>query len=371
MQETAADEVHPFAPWGRQSAERGIEGKHIGDLSKGDIFLCMFMENPMAKILDWDARIGGRVRLRDLHILLAVVQCGSMAKAAAQLRVSQPAVSEAIAGLERALDVRLLDRGRRGVEPTAYGSALLKSGRAAFDELRQGIKQIEFLSDPAAGELRIACPESISSGILGPIIKRMSERYPRVRLFVEPFLFSGRPLFPQLENREVDLVFTRSSTPPTQKDFAVEILFNDRIRLAAGKHGPWARRRKIDLAELVGEPWITVPSDDIGGAVLLDAFRARGLEPPRITVTTYSIHLRNSLAANARFIAALPDSVLRFNTDNLRQLPINLPEPPWSVAIVTPKKQNSNPVVQRFIDCARELAKSITGEARRPEPHVA
>src|SRR5882724_7076436 len=160
----------------------------------------------MAKIVDWDARIGGRVRLRDLHI-------------------------------------RLLDRGRRGVEPTVYGNALLESGRAAFDELRQGIKQIEFLSDPTAGDLRIACPESISSGILGPIIKQMSELHPRVRLFVEPFLISARPLFPQLDNREVDLVIMRPSTPLKQDDYAVEILFNDRIRLAAGKHGPWGRRR--------------------------------------------------------------------------------------------------------------------------------
>src|SRR5438105_12122874 len=97
---------------------------------------------PMAKIADWDARIGGRVRLRDLHVLLAVAQCGSMAKAAEKLGVSQPTVSEAVAILEHALDVRLLDRGRRGVEPTAYGNALLASGRAAFDELRRGIKQI-------------------------------------------------------------------------------------------------------------------------------------------------------------------------------------------------------------------------------------
>src|SRR6266571_1906016 len=116
----------------------------------------------MAKIVDWDTRIGSRVRLRDLHILLAVVQCGSMAKAARQLGVSQPAVSEAIAGLEHALNVRLLERDRRGVRPTVAGTALLADGRGAFDELRQGIKQIELLSDPTAGDLRIACPESIS-----------------------------------------------------------------------------------------------------------------------------------------------------------------------------------------------------------------
>jgi DNA-binding transcriptional LysR family regulator len=319
----------------------------------------------MAKILDWDARIGRRVRLRDLHILLAVIQCGNMARAARQLGVSQPAVSEAIAGLEHALGVRLLDRARRGVEPTAYGTALLKSGRAAFDELRQGIKQIELLSDPSAGELRIACPESISSGILGPIIRRLCERYPRVRLSTESFLFSGRPLFPQLDNREVDLVFTRSSIPITQNDVRAEILFNDRIRLAASAHGSWARRRKIELDELIGEPWIAAPADDIGGAVIVDAFRARGLEPPRVSVTTYSVHLRNSLAASAGFIAALPESVLRFNNENLRELPIDLPTPPWSVLIITPKRRTSSPVVEHFIDCAREVARSMDGPRSR------
>jgi DNA-binding transcriptional LysR family regulator len=321
----------------------------------------------MAKIVDWDARIGGRVRLRDLHILLAVVECGSMAKAARQLGVSQPAVSEAVASLEHALSARLLERGRRGVEPTIYGHALLKSGRAAFDELRQGIKQIEYLRDPAAGEVRIACPESISAGILGSVIRQMSERYPRVRLVVEPFLISARPLFPQLDNREVDIVFTRPSVPlRPNAEYATEVLFNDRIRLVVGKSGRWAKRRKIELAELADEPFITVPADDIGGSVLVEAFRARGLEVPKISVTTFSIHLRNSLAINARFIAALPESVLRFNKDeNLRELPIDLPEPPWPVLMVISNNRSLSPAVERFIDCTRAVAKSLVDASRR------
>src|SRR5262245_2772238 len=125
-----------------QFESRRFDHPWRGGLSKGAFLLWILTRNPMAKIVDWDSRIGGRVRLRDLHILLAVVQSGTMAKAARQLNVSQPAVSEAIASLEHALGVRLLDRSRRGVEPTNYGSALLKSGRAVFDELRHGIKQI-------------------------------------------------------------------------------------------------------------------------------------------------------------------------------------------------------------------------------------
>src|SRR6476659_9424933 len=105
--------------------------------------------------MEWSERIGRRIRLRDLHILLAVVQCKSMGKAAEHLAVSKPVVSKVIAALEKVLGVRLLERDRHGAEPTIYGAALLKRGVAAFDELREGVKDIELLADPAAGELRI------------------------------------------------------------------------------------------------------------------------------------------------------------------------------------------------------------------------
>src|SRR4030081_2047352 len=91
----------------------------------------------------WETRIGRRLRLRDLHVLLTVVQGGSMAKAAQRLAVSQPAVSKAIADLEHTLGIRLLDRGPLGVHPTLYCTALMRRGLAAFDELRQGVLEIE------------------------------------------------------------------------------------------------------------------------------------------------------------------------------------------------------------------------------------
>src|SRR6476646_4742713 len=113
-------------------------------------------------ILEWESRLGRRLKLRDLHILSTVVQWGSMSKGAARLGMSQPAVSEAIANLEAALEVPLLDRSPRGIEPTAYARALLRRGDIVFDELQQGVRDIEFLSDPTRGEVRIGCPESLA-----------------------------------------------------------------------------------------------------------------------------------------------------------------------------------------------------------------
>src|SRR6516162_3431108 len=101
-----------------------------------------------------DDQIRRRLKVQNLHILITVVEAGTMGKAAERLNTSQPAISRAIADLERTIGVRLLDRHRQGVEPTEYGRALVDSGSAMFDDLHQGLKKIEFLADPTGGEVR-------------------------------------------------------------------------------------------------------------------------------------------------------------------------------------------------------------------------
>src|SRR3984893_6860700 len=107
--------------------------------------------------MQWHERIGRRLKLRDLHILLAVVQRGSMAKAA-------------IADMEYTLGLRLLDRTRHGVEPTTYGRVLIKRGMTIFDELKQAAQELDFLADPTVGELRIGSSQSMAAGLLPAII---------------------------------------------------------------------------------------------------------------------------------------------------------------------------------------------------------
>lgn len=162
----------------------------------------------MAPARDWERRIGGRLKLRDLHILATVVQWGSMAKAAVHLAMSQPAVSEAIATLEAALGVRLLDRSSRGVAPTIYAVALLKRERVVFDELQQGIKEIESLLNPTAGEVRLATAEVLAAGLVPEVIDRVVRRYPQI--FVRVMLANPTTLeFRELRERDVDLLLAR------------------------------------------------------------------------------------------------------------------------------------------------------------------
>jgi DNA-binding transcriptional LysR family regulator len=130
--------------------------------------------------MDETERIERRLKLHDLRVLMSVVERGSMAKAAERLATSQPAVSRAIGDLEHSLGVRLLDRGPRGVVPTPYGRALIKRSVAVFDELRLGVKDLEFLADPTAGEVRIVAPMAFAAGFVTAVIDRFTRRHPRV-----------------------------------------------------------------------------------------------------------------------------------------------------------------------------------------------
>jgi len=328
----------------------------------------------MARKIDWESQVGRRFKLRDLHVFFTVVQWRSMAEAAKRLGVSQPAVSEIIADLEHTLGVRLLDRSPQGVEPTIYGNELLKGGTAAFDELKQSIRNIEFLSDSHVGEIRIGCPESLAASILPPVIQAFSERYPRVVLHVNDIV--SPPLhWPELRERRLDVVLERLVRPLTKEtdDLNIEVLFDDTVVVAAGAQSRWAGRRKIDLAELVDEPWILMPPDSWNTRMVTAAFETRGLPPPKISLVTFSVHLRINLLASGRYLTAFPRSVLRINRDRfpVRILPIDLCADPWPVAVVTLKNRTLSPVVKLFVDHLRDFVNTnVTGRqpARVPAP---
>jgi DNA-binding transcriptional LysR family regulator len=242
--------------------------------------------------------------------------------------------------------VKLLDRSPRGVVTTAYGQALLRRGGAAFDELRQGINEIELLSDPAAGEVNIGCPESIAT-ILPPVIDAFRRLCPRASLGIDYEIattFASR-----LRDRALP-------EDRANDDFKLDILFDDDLVVAAGAQSRWARRRRIDLAELHQADWIMPGPDSWAHRVTTEAFRDRGLDMPRIGVRSLSGHLQANLLARSDFVTVVARSVLNFYRQRfaLKELPIKLPAPPWPVAIVTLKDRTLSPVAGRFIECARK-----------------
>jgi DNA-binding transcriptional LysR family regulator len=299
-------------------------------------------------------RIERRLKLHEVRVLMATVDAGSMGKAARRLHTSQPAISRTISDLEHALGVPLLDRSPQGIEPTEYGRALIRRGLAVFDELKQSIKDIEFLADPTAGELRIGCNPFLAPTFVSVVVNLISRRCPRI--VFDLVSSQTAVLNRELSERSVDLLITR---PTADERMAFEFLFDEPCVIAAGAQSPWVRRRRIELAKLVDEPW-TLPQP--GGAmasVAMEAFRASGLDYPRATVVTDSPQVRMSLLADGRFLTILQASALRFPTKRpeIKVLPVKLAIMPFG--IVTLKNRTISPVAQLFIDTAREVAKPL------------
>jgi DNA-binding transcriptional LysR family regulator len=278
-----------------------------------------------------------------------------MSKAAARLSISHPVVSKTISDLEQLLGVRLFDRHPQGVELTAYGKVLLDCGVAVFDDMRQGLRQIEFLTNPDTGELRIGCPEVEIAGIIPSVVESFLKQYPRARLHVVHANTSMKQ-FAELRSRDVDLLIGRVPIDLAEDDLSVDNLFSESLVAVAGHGSPWTRRRDLELVELADEPWVLPPYDSVRGPLIAEIFRVNGVRPPQPSVTTLSLQLTTSLIATGSFFGFVPRSVAyaRATQSHLCILPLRIPDHQIAVDVITIKYRTLNPLAKRFIDCTRE-----------------
>lgn len=313
--------------------------------------------------MKWTDRIGRRVKLRDLHIVLAVADAGSMTRAAEELAVSYPVVSKTISDLEHTLGVKLFDRSISGVEPTHYGRALLTSGVAVFDEMRKGLQQIEFIKQPDAGDLRIGSSIVVDAGLLPAVIERFAKDFPKAVLHVIHENIATQQ-YDSLRNRNVELVLGRIPATMNEPDLVAETLFDEPNVVAAGADSPWAKRRKVMLADLMEEPWVLAQPGSLTRTLQDQVFRNSGLEPPSATALTVSLHLYMRLIETGRWLGLVPGSAVRFGGKEMRikVLPVKITSPPAPVGIMTVRSRTLTPLAERFIDCARKVA----GSAQRP-----
>jgi len=313
--------------------------------------------------MPWDERVGRRLKLRDLQVLRTAARLGSLGKAANELAISQPAVSKAITDLERLLGVRLLERSPKGVEPSIYGQALLNCSIAVFDELKQGVNDIDCLADPTAGEIRIACPPAIASTLLPPVLEGFVQKCPRAVLHFDE-LTAAPPShnFRELRERRYDLILERwlpeTGDRSADDDIQIEFLFDDPLVIVAGPKSRWAgRRRKIDLAELINEPWIIQGTHTLNHRTLAQACSVRGLATPKASMVTLSVSAITHFLANGPFITSMPRSVAYFKS--LKVLPVDLPTQPWTVNIARLRNRTLRPVVERFIAHLRDFTRPM------------
>ena len=205
----------------------------------------------------------------------------------------------------------------------------------------------------------MASGDTGAAGLLASAIDRLAARYPEILVRVTQA--SAEPLgYPELRERHVDVVLARVSRMFAHAELDVDVLFDAPPCVAAGLSSPWARRRKVDLAELVHERW-TLTSDQVIQESVLAAFRARGLQPPRAQVIVSSMLLRSRLLATGRYLTVLPASVLAHNARawGIKALPIQLDLQPMCLTLMTLRRRTLSPVARLLMEQLRALCRPL------------
>ena len=308
--------------------------------------------------MKWEDRVGRRLRLKDLHTLQTVAEVGSMAKASERLALSQPAISKAISDMEQTFGAPLLNRTSRGVELTQSGHLLVGRARIIFDEIRQGVSDIEQISDPTQGEVRIGTTEPMTV-VVSEIIGRLVRKYPRIRYHV--LVSDTDTLGRELRERALDVLVTRWVSPLVADDLAANVLFKSPLAVMAERHHPLLLRKKLNLVDLMGEQWTLSPAGSFLGRIVVDLFQRRKLPVPLAVVTTISIYMRLNLLASGRFLTVLPLIMLRHRSNSawLRALNVDLSDSSAPIASVTLKKRRGAGAVKLFQEACVEVCKSM------------
>jgi DNA-binding transcriptional LysR family regulator len=296
-------------------------------------------------------RLSHQIGVGDMEIIVAIAKLGSMAKAAQALATSQPAVSRAIAELEATLGLRLLDRYPRGVALTRYGEALARRAAIVLDELAQGMREMEFLSDPTTGELYMGSPEPLTEALLPEVIRHFWRKYPRVLINVVP---SRSGEYGNLRERKIDFMVGRTPEGFSAPDIEKDVLFHEDVFVVCGLLNPWARRKKISLADLANEKWVVT---NAAFEPMPRCFMILGLPVPRPSIAAQSAFLRNTLVASGEFLAVLSSPqliALRHQNLRVKVLPIDLSKFETEIAVFKLKNRALSPVARLFIEQTRE-----------------
>lgn len=289
-------------------------------------------------------------------MFLAAVRHGNLTEAAAELGVSQPALSKSIKALERSLGVRLLDRGRFGVAPTPAGEALLQHGQVVEAELRHASGAIEALKGARGGHVLVGCGPTEANRLLPLALVHLARAAPDLRVTVLYGL--NESLMPWVKMGEVD--FALSSVPSRASDSALahETLFTETgVVVARGGH-PLAQRRGIAPSDLLQEQWILPRRRELERLAFDDFFIRHGIEPPEARVETTSTALMKSMVMQSDTLTFIPRELIWWEVQARQLVPLQVRGTDWTrlVGITRRRRGSISPAALRLIESLREVA---------------
>lgn len=250
----------------------------------------------------------GAVELRHLRYFLAVADDLNFTRAAAKLRVAQPALSRQIRQLEEELGVALFERNRRAVRLTAAGEAFLAEARSVLAQSERAIQVAQAKAVPPGAALNVGYVWGLFHTRVPAVVEQFRRRFPHVAVHL--FDFTATEQATALVEGRLDLGFIGFEEEAGAAGLERRRIGACSFVVALPAAHPAARRRRVDLASLSGEMFFAISGATYPGAAHLvaDACQSAGFRP-RILQAAERGHTLLGLVAGQCGVALVPESL--------------------------------------------------------------
>jgi DNA-binding transcriptional LysR family regulator len=300
------------------------------------------------------------VTVRQLRAFALVVQLKSFTKAAERLHLTQSALSLLIRQLEDNLQVQLIERSTRRLEPTAIGLELLSSAERLLDDFDAALANVAELGAKQRGKITIAAPYILATTFLAEVMAEFKKRYPSITVQLKDSL--PEEVLTQVRSGGADLAVGsfRESEPGLQWT----PLFQEPLVAVYPSGHPIARLPDICWSDLAGLPIILLNRQSIFRHLAEEGFSRAGLA----LQPAYEVAYAGTALALVRVglgVAVLPQcvAVLTEPAVNLRR--IGNPEILRSVSVITRAGRSLSPAASAFIEILRQSANALVVHDRK------
>jgi DNA-binding transcriptional LysR family regulator len=313
-----------------------------------------------------DSYVRASFKPRHLQLLVALDEIRHLGKVAASINVTQPAVSKALAELERGLGLKLFERTARGVYPTAYGECLIRHARAMMSELAQTRDELRGLISGSSGSVRVGVLATAALELLPRALAVLKSRQPGIFVLVREG--TVETLLPELWLGNLDLIVGRLPDGRSAQGLAEKTLMEEGVSVVAGRHHPLVRRRRLRWSDLRPYPWVLPPVNTLLREPLERVFEIHGIVIPANRIETLSVHVIRAYLHYTTAIAALAADVSRYyeSLGLLAVLPLELPKLVRPVGVVWSRHRPLSPGALTLIQCLEETAGAGTVSAVLP-----
>ncbi|MFD9355041.1 transcriptional regulator CynR [Streptomyces sp. NPDC060031] len=293
--------------------------------------------------------------LRHLRYLLAVAEHAGFTRAAEELRISQPTLSQQVKQLERMVGTQLLDRTGRTVRLTDAGETYAHYARRALRDLAAAERAVLDVADLSRGHLRLAVTPTFTAYLVGPLTAELHSRHPGISLDVKELTQDRIEAGLLADELDLGIAFHGAHLP----GIGAVALFTETLSLVAatahlpGGGGPGLESLPVrDLAER----HLALLSGDFATRGHIDAYLAAHRVRPRIAVEANSIQALTEIVRRTPLVTVLPDAVTD-DHPHLAPIPLDPALPARTVALLRRESAYQPAAARAFSRLTEELVR--------------